>query len=381
MFPRTKVPIANPSIIREDRTIFCRILSDYRNGELFMARKFQYYNVYIMKNGNATRLYFSDFLDKVRMVSWRNRLRKIKSHPTALFDLTIPSMDQLCRVAAIGKYRQNVKPYTGDINSATAQMIQNDIIEMTTIVAAPLARTVLIEYNFYGSKARDIQDYFNTFINATDSRNTWSIIFDPIKSNKSIMDIRTSNDIKEVDLKINVGGSMFDQLLTRSQSIEQRNSLFGKVISISQTINDATDAPVIDLTFGKGRKRSLNLAAGEILSFVELLDVDNNDSIESCKVTYRDPSTNKYVELELKNVGIKNDYVLEGDNANHSWEFIGDKILERYITLQRPASTVYTQRGIEFIDEQMPNMVEVPKPAFIVPVAEGERDELVDNLA
>lgn len=49
-----------------------------------MARRFHYYNVVITLNGAATTLYFTDFLEVVMRIDWRNRIRKIKFHPTAL---------------------------------------------------------------------------------------------------------------------------------------------------------------------------------------------------------------------------------------------------------------------------------------------------------
>ncbi len=155
----------------------------------------------------------------------------------------------------------------------------------------------------------------------------------------------------------------------------QRNSLFGKVVSISQSIVEETEAPVINLSFGKGRKRKINLAVNEILNLVELLDVDNNDAIESCKVTYKDPATGNYVPLELKSVGVKSDIILEGQNNNPSWTLSVTVILININSLKRPASTVFTQKGIQFVDEPMPKLATEPGPDYFVPIEEGTRDE------
>jgi hypothetical protein len=346
-----------------------------------VARRYHYYNVYITHNGTATRLYFTDFLDLVRDIGWTQRLRKINFHPTALFDLTVPGQDQTARIAAIGKYRQNVKPYIGDINTDRAQMIQNDIIEMTTIVALPQARTVLVEYNFYGSKAKDIADYFNTFFATGDPQNQWAIYFDPIDSDKSIADVRASNDIREITLKMNAGSQTFDQLLARATAQNQRDTLFASMIQLIQTVKEETEAPVIELSFSKGRNRTLDLDAHQILHLVELLDIDNNDSVISCKVAYKNTATGKYETLELKNVGIRNDLVLEGDNGNHGWEFIGDKILEKYIEKGRPGSTNFVTKGVAFKDERMPRLLVVPRGEHVVPVQQGRREDLGGDTA
>lgn len=78
----------------------------------------------------------------------------------------------------------------------------------------------------------------------------------------------------------------------------------------------------------------------------------------------------------MKSAGIKSDFVLEGQNGNPSWELIGDSIFDKYNFLNRPVSTAFVQKGIEFTDESMPKLAQVPNPEYIVPIEEGERNEL-----
>jgi len=341
-----------------------------------VARRYHYYNVYLTHNGTATRLYFTDFLDLVREIDWAERLRKIKHHPTSLFNLTVPGQDRTARIAAIGKYRQNVKPYTGDINTDQAHMIQNDVIEMTTIIALPTARTVLVEYNFFGSKAKDIEEYFNTFFITGDPQNQWAIHFDPLDSEKSIADVRASNDIRDVTLKMNAENETFGQILTRAAANNQRGTLFSSVVGLFNTVKEETEAPVVELSFGKGRRRTLDLDAHQILNLLQLLDIDNNESVISCRVSYKNTATGKYDTLELKNVGIRNDTVLEGDGGNHGWEFVGDKIIEKYIEKGRPGSTTFVTKGIPFIDGTMPRLQRTPRAEQAVRIEQGQREEL-----
>lgn len=341
-----------------------------------LARRFHFYNVYITLNGNATRIHFTDFLDRVRNIDWPDRIRRINFHPTALFGLNVPTQDNLTRIVSVGKYRQSIKPYIGDINSDQANMIQNDVIEMVTFVAIPVARTILLEFNFYGSKIKELEMYFNSFFPTNDQRNQWAIVFDPISSNKSLADVRQSNDIRELSLKMNVETNAFDQLFQRSQQTTvTRNSLFGKLMSTTNAIKEQTDSPVVEISFGKGRKRNLDLNSHEILALIDVLDVNNNDSIQSCKVTYKNIVTGKNETLELKNVGVLSDSILENDNANHAWEFLGDKILERYIATNRPRSNEFVTKRIRFIDAEMPTLVAAPQAIHAVPVQAGARRE------
>jgi hypothetical protein len=341
-----------------------------------MARRFHYYNVVITLNGTATTLYFSDFLDVVTGINWRNRIRKIKFHPTALFHVKMPhhDLDQTCRVASIGKYRQSVKPYTGDINTDEASMIDKDIIEMVTLVISPMVRTVLVEYNFYGVKPKDIEDYFNSFFPIDDPANQWAVNFLPVDSELSLNDIRRSNDIKEVSLKLNADDNDFATTLLRSQNTTQRSTVFASLMGLADKIKEETDAPIVELGFGKGRKRKLELDSVEILRLIDLLQVNENDSIVSCKVRYKNVGSGKYETIELKNVGVKSDLVLEGDNNNHAWEFIGDKILEKYIDKGRPGSIA--TRRIPYIENAvLPTLVPLAREQHFVRIEQGERDD------
>lgn len=343
-----------------------------------MSRRFHYYNVFVTLNNTATTLYFSDFLTLIEKIEWKNRIRKIKYHPTALFHVSIPGQDQTCRVAAIGKYRQTIKPYTGDINTNEANMIKNDIIEMVTMVVAPMARTVLVEYNFYGSKIKDIEDYFNSFLPMNNSNEQWAVRFVPVDSERSLADVRGSQEIKTIRLKMHVENTDFALLLDRSQKDKQNNSLFGGIVSLMNKIQEDTDAPVVDLSFGKGRKRKLQLNNAEILKVIELLDVNNNESVLSCYVEFKNPATGKYESIELKNVGVKNDLVLEGDKGNHGWEFVGDKILERYIEKGRQGSASTKKINYHLDNVQLPTLVSQASEKYFVSVQEGQR-EYMDN--
>lgn len=341
-----------------------------------MARKFHYYNVVITLNGTATTLYFSDFLEAVMNIEWHNRLRKIKFHPTALFDVKKPDhdLDQTCRVACIGKYRQSIKPYAGDINSDQASMIDKDIIEMVTLVTVPMVRTVLVEFNYFGVKVQDIEDYLNSFFPMDNPRKQWAVSFLPVDSELSLADIRRSNDIKSVTLKMNAEDEDFAAMLLRSQNPSQSSSVFGGLMNLAGTINEETDAPIVELSFGKGRKRKVDLDSVEILRLIDLLQINENDSILSCRVKYKTPQSKKTQELELKNIGIKSDSVLEGDKANHGWEFIGDKILERYIEKGRQGS-IATRRMPYDEEANMPVLVPLPGEKYFVPIQQGQRDE------
>ncbi|QDH23440.1 hypothetical protein [Saccharibacillus brassicae] len=340
-----------------------------------MARKFQYYNVAITLNAQATTIYFTEFLDKIRKLDWEKRIRKINNYPTALFEINIPSEQTDCRIVGLGKYRQQVKPYIGDINTSKADMIENDIIEMISLVTIPTARTVLVEYSFYGSKAKDLEEYFNSFFINEDPAQQWAIKFVPVDSKKSLKDVRKSSDIKNIQLKMNVEAENFSSILESSKTKAHKDSLFANIMSAMDKIKEDVEAPIVELKFGKGRQRKLQLDGSEILKLLELLQIDQNESVLSCSVLYKNDATSKYESIELKNVGIMSDIVLENVEGNHAWGFVGDKILERYNEKGRPGS-VTLQKWKYVHDKKLPLLTEIPKEEYRVAVQKGERKDL-----
>ncbi len=373
----TNVPIAKIFIIRENSPEYIR-LSLYLNGGTILARKFQFYNVVITLNNTATRLYFSEFLDKVQGVDWNKRVRKINNHPTALFETVVPNMDQTCRVGAVGKYRQTVKPYIGDLNESVVQMIEDDIIEMTTFVVSPQVQTVLVESNLYGSKAKDIEEYFNSFLANNDPRKQWAVHFMPVDSNRSLADIRASSDIKDVQLKFNVDSKDYDLLQQRIGNKKSKKTLLENLLNVGKEIRESIEAPIVDLKFGKGRKRKLELDNAEIVNVISQLNIDENESVLSCTVNFKN-SSGRYEKLDLKNVGIKSDFVLRDDKGTHGWEFIGDKILEKYIETGRLGGIA--QRNLKFHDENvdMPKLSSNVPEKYFVKMETGEREEEGDS--
>ena len=335
-----------------------------------MSRTVHYYNVYLTKNGKKTDLYFTDFLDKVRLIDWQDRIRMINNAPIALFALKVPQ-NSINRIFAVGKYRQDIKPYVGDIQFEKADLIRQDIIEMVTAGVIPQSRTVALEYNMYGSKVRDLQEYFNSFFPEGTER--WRVEFEPIDSERSLRDVQESNDIRRVEIKLNVHDGLLNRFAEPCQSNEQPRSLFAAIVASAGVVNDSLDASVVSLAFGSGRKKDEIMNVSEVIKLVEIMDLEI-DVIQSLKVRYRNAKTGRIEDLDLKYAGILKD-TIDINDPEIGWEFLGDRILENYFNKNSPGSTAYAKRGYSFSPVIFPTLNSIPNEKYRVQVEKGDRAE------
>jgi len=336
----------------------------------YLSRTVHYYNVYLTKNGKKTDLYFTDFLDKVRLIDWQDRIRMINNAPIALFALKVPQ-NSINRIFAVGKYRQDIKPYVGDIQFEKADLIRQDIIEMVTAGVIPQSRTVALEYNMYGSKVRDLQEYFNSFFPEGTER--WRVEFEPIDSERSLRDVQESNDIRRVEIKLNVHDGLLNRFAEPCQSNEQPRSLFAAIVASAGVVNDSLDASVVSLAFGSGRKKDEIMNVSEVIKLVEIMDLEI-DVIQSLKVRYRNAKTGRIEDLDLKYAGILKD-TIDINDPEIGWEFLGDRILENYFNKNSPGSTAYAKRGYSFSPVIFPTLNSIPNEKYRVQVEKGDRAE------
>lgn len=343
-----------------------------------MSRTLHYYNVFITKNGVKTNIYISELLDRIMGIDWLNKLRMVNGHPVVMFGMNIPNNNSIDRIISIGQYRKDIKPYIGDMAIEKAELINEDIIEMITCYFVPNSRTAIIEYNMYGAKVKDICDYLNSFLPSNDNEK-WKVEFIPIDSERSIRDIKASHEIKKIELKLNLHSGLIDRLISNGEDVnEETKSLFATILTSAKEMSDKLNTDVLTINFGTGRKKG-ETNPDEILGLIELLDIES-EVIQSVKVRYRNNSTGKLEDLDLKYVGILKDTIMENDDST-GWEFVGDKIVENYASKNRPASTVWSNRGFRFIDDRLPDVITEPTEEYRVDVEEGERDDDIENAS
>lgn len=333
-----------------------------------MGRSIHYYNVYISdSNGRKTNLNITSLLDKIIVVDWKDRLRLINDLPVVMFGMKKPGRS-VNRTISIGRYRKDVKPYIGDITKEEANLIKEDVIEMVTAVFVPEYKTAMIEYSQYGSKVKDIAEYLNTFL-----PDKWSVEFEPIDSERSLRDIKRSNDIRNIEIKLNAHSGLVNRFKTSDDS--QTKSVIGNIIyNTAEVIKDSLNASVVNLSFGKGRFRNSIFNADEIINMIEMLDIENDNTIQALKVKYKNVSTGKVEEIDLKYVGILKDSI-DIDDDLIDWQSTGDKMEVNYNRKNKPGNTAYTKKNYTFIEKELPQIKVKPTGNFRVKVEEGEREE------
>lgn len=339
-----------------------------------MKRSVRYYNVYITKNGEYTEIDFSDLLDKIKQIKWENRLRKIKV-PVSLFDLDVPPKTTN-RVAMIGKYRHDIKPYVGDINIEKADFINQDIIEMVTMVAFRSSRLVAVEFNQYGCKAGDLQDYFNSFFE-NDKDNQWRVVFEVVPSGKSINDIRMSPDISKVELRVNAQDNMlkrFDEIEKMEKDyLKEEKSLVQKIRNYSVGMKDTFDANVITMAFSKGRNKDAHLKIADVFKLVEVLNMaKEEDLIEAIRVKFYNETTKQSDEVDLMNIGmLKKSIEINGENIK--WSTLWDKIVRMHDENGCPGADAHSKRGYKLTPARLPKLKIEPPEKCKVNIGKGDR--------
>jgi hypothetical protein len=317
---------------------------------IYMARTVLFFNCFITYNGQYTKLPLEKFLDQVRALDQDKRFRNLpRNGAQSMLGMAPPDSKKnpRFRKITIGKYRDN-KPYEGQKGKDIATLIKNDVIELTSMLFVPESYLACIEYNHHGPRVNNIEAYLSSFLPYTEDHK-WKVVMIPIATTIGFSDIKASNDIRNIDFKLNLTSN------TRGQFENKKNKtiledLFSKVVKAK----DDFGANSSTINFGNGRKRKKEemIQAKKLIELIELIDTQD-DIYESIRVTFIHKG--RSISLDLKNEGILKRTIMENNNGS-GWEYISDKIEEDF-TNGRPGSTKWTSYSKEMIDIKMPDIV------------------------
>ncbi|SDC57486.1 DUF6731 family protein [Halanaerobium congolense] len=314
-----------------------------------MSKTISYYNICLLKDGEKTAANFLDFIDRIAQIDWGNRVRKVEDSITAFFPMDFSS-DPGKRIIPFGKFRMDYKPFIGDVTTSEIEEIRNDVVELVTMVYDQRFNTAVIDYNHYGLKQKDIENYLNTFLpNHGDT--DWEVKLIPIKSKNSIEDVKASKQIKYFILKIKLDDYTSDWINERTS--EETNLILNLLSSLSEATKDL-EANVFDLKVSVGREKT-TLSLEAIKQLLKTLNIDDS-SIKSIKVRYRDQETEELDILDLKEINkdLKDKIFQNKSNANPTPEYVGNEIIENY---NNHTSTIH-ENHLEFRED----LVEVEFP-------------------
>lgn len=322
-----------------------------------MSRTIHYYNCFITKNGQPTNLSLCDLLDRIIVLADNERYKTINRNQMSLISMAHPDPNNhetaRNRTVAFCKYRDN-KPFLGTKGTDRADEIDDDVLELTSVVFIPHHHMALVEYNHQGCRPKNISDYLSSFLPSTPEE-SWGVSFEVISAPLGFNDIRQSNDIRNIEFKLDITENTF-----RAPQREE-NSLLGTLVALTRTSGTEVGANSATVSFGNGRKRKDVIEAQALIRLIEQLDLES-ELFESVKVKYSSPSTHRVEEIDIKNVGIMKQIIMQNDDAT-AWEYIGNEIQNNFYTNARPGRDAFARFRNAIINEQFPDIVINPIPA------------------
>ncbi|HLR81069.1 MAG TPA: DUF6731 family protein [Bacillota bacterium] len=316
-----------------------------------MAKTVRYYNIAIFKNDIKTDLSLLKFLNIVGTLSWKERLRKIDEHPTAIHTMDFYDKTPNFRIIPFVKYRQNYKPYIGHIESPQdLEEIKDDIVEMVTMLYDDNKNTIALESTMHGLRVRGVERYLESFLPQSDEVR-YRIKLEPIMSFKGIKDIKMSSEVKMIELDLLV--DEYTQSLFKKSVSDETDApeifIMDTLRSLKKS-KDYLDANKLRIEFGAGQGKNKTMELGTVIHVLELLKL-NKEHISKLKVRYRDIKSDKLETVDLKNDGGPLvDTILEYESTAYpGWEYVGAEILKSYLQFNSVISESYRRFSQDMI--------------------------------
>lgn len=317
-----------------------------------MSKTVYFYNCYINNNGEKTNISLTQLLDRIIVLQENQRYKEFNNGAFSIIHMNIPdpaSQNFQDRTIAIASYRDR-KPFLGTRGEDRAEEINDDVLEMTTCLFIPTYDMVMIEYNHYGCRPKNIEKYLSSFLPSTEENN-WNVELIEIEPELGITDIRESNDIKKIELQLDLTTNARRQVLSNQQN--ETVSIFENLINQTVNVQNQFGGNVGTITLGNGRKRENQLDRRMIIELLNSLDLES-DLFAAVKVTYKSPSRRKVITQDLKNQGVFKDIIeCEGD----AWEVVGEAMTNKFYNNGRPGHTGFNRYFDEKIPADLPRLV------------------------
>ncbi|MEC4589312.1 DUF6731 family protein [Bacillus safensis] len=315
----------------------------------------QFYNAYITLNDQKTTIPFSELLDEVFTLDESQKFRKIKKSGFSLIKMKMPTenyQDENDRVVCFANYRDEDKPYLGNIGSDRMDEIQDDVIEKTTAVFQRTNKLFICEYNHYGAKPKNIENYLSEFLPKNEGEE-WGVSLVEVEPTVGLEDLRNSNDIRQVEFKLDLSSQQRNQLFLEEEPDSVLSNLFTHTIETQREVG----GNIAKILLGNGRKKSNQLNSQGIIDFINVLDLES-DLYESVKVKYFSNQLNSPYELDLKNAGVLKRII---EPEGNSWEIIGDVIQQEFYDKNRPGAGRFNRYEATLnVVESLPKLVVDP---------------------
>lgn len=253
----------------------------------------QFFLVGIGKTTNeVTNLSVNIFFDKLSKYIKKDEIvkRNINGKDIRIFDYYKNFTNQTY-VIPFGLYRDNKPMTVKDVSSL--EDIDGDAIEPTFMYYDDTSRIAMVTYNHTGLKARDIENYLSTFF---EEKTNLNFLLIPITLDRSLENIRQSEQVKSITLSLDVGKSYHDLI---KRNIQTNDGILKQTLSFIDSIHNSADNNVFTMTLAVGRKRDSTLDMESILTLVSELNIDSN-CIKEVTVNYKNKKSGNIDIAKLK---------------------------------------------------------------------------------
>lgn len=287
-----------------------------------MSKIVQFYNIGIYKNNELTTLNFLKLVDKISIMKWENKVRKINNEILAVFPMFFNDGHKEKRIIPFGKFRLDYKPFAGKLGNPKYNEIKEDVLELVTLVYDSNYRTIAMTFNLYGAKKKLIEEYFSSFLPQTED-NMWQVRMDEVIETFDKNTLKNSEQIKNVEFVLDLSGNKSKFL--------KKNTTENCILNVLENLGNTScdyNTNIVKLEFGVNRKSSINKDSLFIL--LQALNIDS-DYIKKVRIRYKN-NNSKFEDVDLKNINrILRDTVLNGNtDKNPAPEFLGNSIIDLY---------------------------------------------------
>lgn len=260
-----------------------------------MSRTIRTYNPIIKHNSNLTDVPFLDILKKILGNTRENNLRKFEGGNPTILNSHFNDFGKLNQIGiSIWKYRDNYKPFVGELNSNQLSPINRTLVEVTNFLYDAISNCLCFEYNKEGSSEKDLEKYINTFL-----PDGYSLELKKIFDELELEDIYKSSKIRSLEIKLNLSSNESHIIKEGFEKDSTLKDFFGGIVNASQNLGNGIDANFAYWKVDLGRGRGTFELEG-FRNIIEALNFDS-EKIESIKVKI--DRQNKISEYDLKNIG------------------------------------------------------------------------------
>ena len=300
------------------------------------------------KQSEPTNIRVMPFLDLIEAF-----LQKPNNPPSRIINGKIIRSSKFLRdfrhsnivVIPFGKLKKDSKLYV--VEQESFSELTDDLYEIVTMAYDESFGIAMLTKNRQGPSDKDVEDYLNSFCPEGFEP---KIRLNPIMHNAGIESIRNAQQIREVEIKLDLGKSLNNFFTTQMDNNGNENRISKILEMLSQSARQDIQSEQMSIHWGFGRdsKHNDSLNLDSLLFLFESLNI-SSDVVQEINVKYRRGEEVSYDLAKLKNSNIllTHNFRLKGNYI--SPEYLLNNCVEAFVEKRinyRTAVEQYDQKKV-----------------------------------